>query len=77
MTGRFRLVDGSWNDCWAGDDILVNVGTPQEGRTWHPGVADLRLKEGSKAIDAGVVLPQITDGYTGQAPDPGCYELGS
>jgi hypothetical protein len=38
---------------------------------------DLRLREGSKAIDAGVVLPNITDGYSGRAPDLGAYEYGA
>jgi hypothetical protein len=37
---------------------------------------DLRLKEGSAAVDAGVALPGITDGFTGRAPDLGAYELG-
>ena len=37
---------------------------------------DLRLKAGSKAIDAGAVLPNINDGYQGKAPDLGAYELG-
>jgi len=31
---------------------------------------------GSKAIDAGVVLPGITDGFRGAAPDLGAYEQG-
>lgn len=31
---------------------------------------------GSAAIDAGVVLPGITDGYQGKAPDLGAYEFG-
>ena len=30
----------------------------------------------SEAIDAGVVLPGITDGFTGKAPDLGAYERG-
>jgi hypothetical protein len=38
---------------------------------------DLRLREDSAAVDAGVVLPNITDGYTGKAPDLGAYELGT
>ena len=38
---------------------------------------DLRLKAGSAAIDAGVVLPGFNDGFTGKAPDLGAYELGS
>jgi hypothetical protein len=31
---------------------------------------------GSKAIDAGVVIPGITDGFKGKAPDLGAYEFG-
>ncbi len=38
---------------------------------------DLRLREGSAAVDGGTVLPNITDGYTGKAPDLGAYELGA
>ena len=57
--------------------VFVNSTPPKEGRTWHPGESDLRLKDGSKAIDAGVTLPQVTDGYSGRAPDLGCYEFGS
>ena len=37
---------------------------------------DFRLKPGSAAVDAGVVIPNITDGFTGKAPDLGAYELG-
>ena len=35
---------------------------------------DFRLKPGSAAIDRGVILPNITDGFTGQAPDLGALE---
>ena len=38
-------------------------------------VNDLRPAARSKAIDAGVVLPNINDGYRGKAPDLGAYEL--
>lgn len=37
---------------------------------------DLRLRPGSKAIDAGEHIPNINDGFTGSAPDCGAYELG-
>ena len=37
---------------------------------------DFRLKPASPAIDAGVELPSITDGFTGKAPDIGAYESG-
>lgn len=38
---------------------------------------DLRPKAGSPAIDAGTVLPNINDEFTGKAPDIGCFELGA
>jgi hypothetical protein len=37
---------------------------------------DVRLKPGSAAIDRGVELPNVTDGFTGRAPDLGAVELG-
>jgi hypothetical protein len=37
---------------------------------------DFGLKPGSAAVDRGVVLPNVTDGFTGQAPDLGALELG-
>jgi len=38
--------------------------------------SDFRLKPGSAAVDKGIVLPNITDGFAGQAPDLGALELG-
>ena len=37
---------------------------------------DFRLKPQSAAVDAGVALPNITDGFAGKAPDLGAVELG-
>jgi hypothetical protein len=37
---------------------------------------DFRLRPGSAAIDRGVALPNVTDGFTGQAPDLGALEAG-
>jgi hypothetical protein len=37
---------------------------------------DFRLKAGSAAIDRGVELPTITDGFSGKAPDLGALEVG-
>jgi len=37
---------------------------------------DFTLKSGSAAIDRGVVLPNVTDGFTGRAPDLGALEAG-
>jgi hypothetical protein len=38
--------------------------------------ADLRIAEGSPAVDAALYLPNVNDGFTGKAPDLGAYELG-
>jgi len=37
---------------------------------------DFRLKPDSVAVDRGVVLPNVTDGYAGKAPDLGALEVG-
>jgi hypothetical protein len=37
---------------------------------------DLRLRPGSRAIDAGIHIPNINDDFTGKAPDCGAYEVG-
>jgi hypothetical protein len=37
---------------------------------------DFRLKPGSAAVDRGVVLPNVSDSYRGQAPDLGAMEEG-
>jgi autotransporter-associated beta strand protein len=37
---------------------------------------NFRLLPGSSSIDAGIVVPGITDGYLGSAPDLGAYEFG-
>jgi hypothetical protein len=41
-----------------------------------PGPIHLTLKAGSNAIDAGVVVPNLCDSFTGKSPDLGAYELG-
>lgn len=37
---------------------------------------DFRLKKESPCIDAGTPIPNITDGFTGKAPDIGAWESG-
>ena len=37
---------------------------------------DFRLRPGSAAVDRGAFIPNVTDGYTGNAPDLGALELG-
>lgn len=38
---------------------------------------DFRLRPGSAAVDAGVVIPNVNDGYGGAAPDLGALEAGA
>jgi hypothetical protein len=59
-------------------DAFANVRIPDKSDPQHlykPDDFDFRLKAGSAAIDAGAVLPSITDDFTGRAPDLGAYEL--
>jgi hypothetical protein len=61
-------------------DTFVHAPIPDRSdpqRLYRPEDLDFRLRPGSAAIDRGVVLPTINDGFTGKAPDLGAYELGS
>jgi hypothetical protein len=57
---------------------LVNVPLPQgEAVARTPqDFGDYRPRPGSRAVDAGMVLPNINDGFVGQAPDLGAIECG-
>lgn len=43
---------------------------------WQVDGIDFNLKQGSKAIDAGKVIPNVNENYTGNAPDLGALEKG-
>jgi hypothetical protein len=63
-------------------DIFERVRPPsppdssKPGTPYEPGDFDFRLKAGSKAVDAGLPVPNVNDGYAGKAPDLGAYEAG-
>jgi hypothetical protein len=60
-------------------DAFVNAPMPDYSDPTHvvdPESVNLQLKARSKAVDAGTVLPNITDGFNGKAPDLGAYEYG-
>ena len=63
-------------------DIFVNVprldakDLEKVQRLYRAENVDFRLKPGSAAVDRGMALPNITDGFSGQAPDLGALELG-
>lgn len=61
-------------------DIFVKAGPAERAdptRLYNPADFDFSLRKGAIAIDKGVVLPGVTDGFTGQAPDLGALEYGA
>ncbi|SDC05420.1 Right handed beta helix region [Paenibacillus sp. UNCCL117] len=78
--------DRVFNNIFAGGDISFgdstgvvtgnNVAAGLDPLFADPLQHDYRLQAGSPAIDAGRVIPAITDGYAGAAPDVGAYEYG-
>jgi len=57
-------------------DVFMKAGPPEQGKTCQPNDYDLRIHKEAKVVDAGVDLAQVTEGFSGKAPDLGCYELG-
>jgi hypothetical protein len=53
---------------------VSNVKTAQ--KLYNAKDLDFRLKPGSAAVDHGAVIPNVTDGYSGNAPDLGALESG-
>jgi hypothetical protein len=45
-------------------------------RVYDPNTLDFRLKPNAVAVDAGCILPNVNDDFTGQAPDLGALEVG-
>jgi len=58
-------------------NFASGIGPPGNTGTRFSGEKiDLRLAPASGALDAGVVLPNFNDNFSGKAPDLGCCELG-
>jgi hypothetical protein len=60
-------------------DIFQKVTAPDPNDPrilYKPSDFDFQLRPGSVAVDAGVRLPNVNDGFTGKAPDLGAYEIG-
>jgi hypothetical protein len=61
-------------------DSFTDARIPDKADPQHlypPEELDFRLRPASPAVDAGVELPTITDGFSGKAPDLGAYEVGA
>ncbi|MEO7651207.1 MAG: hypothetical protein ABIZ80_12120, partial [Bryobacteraceae bacterium] len=60
-------------------DIFEKLAAPDPAKrhhVYHSMDLNFRLKPGSKAVDAGVPLPTVNDGFVGRAPDLGALEVG-
>ena len=60
-------------------DIFENLAPPtatDRHKVYHAMDLNFKLKPTSKAVDAGVVIPTVNDGYAGKAPDLGALESG-
>jgi hypothetical protein len=58
-------------------DTFVKVTMPDRAdpqRLYDPAQFDFHPKPASAAVDAGIVLPNINDGFSGRAPDLGALE---
>ena len=57
-------------------ESLVPPDPANRHAVYHAVDLNFRLKPASKAVDAGVVIPTVNDGFTGRAPDLGALEVG-
>jgi hypothetical protein len=63
-------------------DIFETLGPPVPPDSSKPGAPydaidlNFALRPGGKAVDAGLRLPNVNDGFAGSAPDLGAYEVG-
>ena len=63
-------------------DVFVNVrrldaqDSASVQKLYKASEFDFRLKAGSSAVDRGIALPTVTDGFAGRAPDLGALEVG-
>jgi hypothetical protein len=60
-------------------DIFEGLTPPSPaGRhaVYHAPDLNFRLRAQSKAVDAGLAIPTVNDGFTGRAPDLGALEIG-
>jgi hypothetical protein len=60
-------------------DIFEKMTPPDPSKrhaVYHSMDLDFRLKPGSKAVDAGQLIPTVNDGFAGKAPDLGALEVG-
>lgn len=79
LAGYSRATGQDRHSRLVGYDMFIAV-TPVDRvdvqRVHDPVGVDFRLKPRAAAVDAGTILPNVTDGYRGHAPDLGAIEQG-
>lgn len=68
-SGATRLIEVGM-DVFAAEVPFPDPPMPERGHQ------DLRPAPGSAVVDAGLVIPNVNDSFSGKAPDIGAYELG-
>ena len=61
-------------------DIFENLQPPDPAKrfdVYHAMDINLKLKPGSRAVDAGIVIPTVNENFVGKAPDLGAHEVGA
>ena len=61
-------------------EIFMKMSPPDTATryaVYHAADIDFRLAPNSKAIDKGVVLPNVNDDFRGKSPDLGAIEAGT
>ncbi len=61
-------------------DIFENLRAPDAEKSsfiYHAVDLNFKLKTDGKAVDAGVKIPNVNDGFKGKAPDLGALEVGA
>jgi hypothetical protein len=60
-------------------DVFRKLQAPDAGKPhaiYEARELDFQLAAGGKAVDAGVLVPNVNDDFMGRAPDLGAYEIG-
>ncbi len=77
---EFRAATGQeMHGIEVGFDAFERMAGPdpsQRHAVYHATELDFRLKAGSKAVDAGAVIPTVNEDFEGAAPDLGALEVG-
>ena len=64
------------SDRLANPPVMAPPNAAALGKPYEAGDLNFKLKAGSKAVDAGKVIPNVNDGFAGRAPDLGAHEAG-